>query len=318
MPDTLRSIVTEAFRESERQGAFIGGSAGYALLWGMKRALFSSEAGQGSSPIAHCAAKTDEPVREGVLAGLEPFIDTLVVCTLTALVLLLSGVWCREPDIAFEKVPEAVACSEEGTWTLADATLVASGPEFARARVGGDVFTVVRAGENSDTGNANHRLAGTIVETEPLRVTWEELRTSSAPQVDASGVWLDDQGAALTARSFDRAVPGLGKWLVTFAAWLFAISTMISWSYYAEQGIIFLLGARFVAPFKVLYCSLIVVATIPTLVRTDAELDDLTSLGTGVMLWANIPILVLFGGQAVGRYREYFARLRSTETPPAP
>src|SRR5690606_34884392 len=90
VPDVFRLIVSSAFNPAEASGAFIGGSAGYAFLWGMKRALFSNEAGQGSSPIAHSAAKTPEPVREGVVAGLEPFIDTLVVCTLTALVILTS------------------------------------------------------------------------------------------------------------------------------------------------------------------------------------------------------------------------------------
>src|SRR5690606_32361440 len=82
-----------------------GGTAGYAFLWGMKRALFSSESGQGSAPIAHSAAKTDEPVREGVVAGLEPFIDTIVVCTLTTLVILLSGAWNRAPESTYESMP---------------------------------------------------------------------------------------------------------------------------------------------------------------------------------------------------------------------
>jgi AGCS family alanine or glycine:cation symporter len=68
----------------------------------MQRALFSNEAGQGSAPIAHSAAKTDEPVREGIVAGLEPFIDTLCVCTLTGLVILLSGAWNRGPALAPE------------------------------------------------------------------------------------------------------------------------------------------------------------------------------------------------------------------------
>ena len=72
------------------QGAFLGGSFGCAAMWGIKRALFSSEAGQGSAPIAHAAAKTDEAVREGIVAGLEPFVDTIVVCTVTALVILAS------------------------------------------------------------------------------------------------------------------------------------------------------------------------------------------------------------------------------------
>jgi AGCS family alanine or glycine:cation symporter len=84
-----------------RQGAFLGGTFAYAAMWGVKRALFSSEAGQGSSPIAHSAAKTDEPVREGVVAGLEPFIDTIVVCTLTALVILSSGAYNRDAEASF-------------------------------------------------------------------------------------------------------------------------------------------------------------------------------------------------------------------------
>ena len=74
---------------------------GFALMWGIKRALFSSEAAQGTAPIAHIAAKTDEPVREGVVAGLEPFIDTIVICTLTALVILVTGAHSRGPEAYF-------------------------------------------------------------------------------------------------------------------------------------------------------------------------------------------------------------------------
>src|SRR6056297_1765070 len=63
------------------------------MVWGIKRGLFSNEAGQGSAPIAHGAAKTEEPVREGVVALLEPFIDTILVCTMTGLVIIITGVW---------------------------------------------------------------------------------------------------------------------------------------------------------------------------------------------------------------------------------
>ena len=80
---------------------------------GIERALFSSEAGQGSAPIAHSAVQTKEPVRE-VVAGLEPFIDTLVVCTITALVILSTGAWNRDAEatvatdaITFAADPEA-------------------------------------------------------------------------------------------------------------------------------------------------------------------------------------------------------------------
>ena len=103
----------------------------------MKRALFSSEAGQGSSPIAHSAAKTDEPVREGVVAGLEPFIDTIVVCTLTALVILSSGAWNRSGESSYDTLPtfvEVVAEGEDGgkAWQIDTTVLPArSSPGLA-------------------------------------------------------------------------------------------------------------------------------------------------------------------------------------------
>ena len=98
IPDLIGLIFRSAFSPSEASGAFLGGAAGFAFLWGMKRALFSSESGQGSSPIAHSAARTKEPVSESVVAGLEPFIDTIIVCTLTALVILSTGALTRGGD----------------------------------------------------------------------------------------------------------------------------------------------------------------------------------------------------------------------------
>ncbi|MBU1240691.1 alanine:cation symporter family protein, partial [Myxococcota bacterium] len=80
------------------KGAFTGESAlkgGFiaTMLWGIKRGLFSNEAGQGSAPIAHAAAKTKYPVREGLVSMLEPFIDTVLICTLTALVIIIGGLY---------------------------------------------------------------------------------------------------------------------------------------------------------------------------------------------------------------------------------
>ncbi|MHC4993217.1 MAG: alanine:cation symporter family protein, partial [Planctomycetota bacterium] len=154
----------------------------------------------------------------------------------------------------------------------------------------------------------------------PTFIRWDTLRSETrptfdhqVPNVESGAIYVEYKGATLTARSFDTAIDGLGKWLVTLAAWLFAISTMISWSYYGEQGMVFLAGEKSVLPYKVVYCALIIVACIPQLVRTDAELDALTSLGTGVMLWANIPIMLIFGYQAMRAYHEYMGRLKRGE-----
>ena len=90
---------------------------------------------------------------------------------------------------------------------------------------------------------------------------------------------------------------------------------MISWSYYGEQGIVYLAGEKSVLPYKLVYCLLIVVATLG-FIKTDADLDNLTGVGTAVMLFANIPICWFFGYQAMKAYKDYVARLKSGEMGP--
>lgn len=371
IPAMLALIVRSAFAPAEASCAFLGGTAGYAFLWGMKRALFSNEAGQGSSPIAHSAAKTDEPVREGIVAGLEPFVDTIVVCTLTTLVVLLSGAWDRGPEATFGERPAIVQADAlhlktgrtlEGrvldttptgvkflngnpdfgedaisVWPAADVAAVekltdhwiidtpgvpAKSDEARRInkewKAGDTVFVLIKGDVDSNTGRDLHKLTGTIVEKDnQLRIDWtpykSPTRPEEVPEKDGPvGLYNDFVGAALTGHAFDRVLPGLGMWIVTIASWLFAISTMISWSYYGEQGVVFLFGGKVVLPYRVIYCLLILVSCMG-FIRTDAELDNLTALGTGVMLWANIPIMLVFGAQAMRAYRDYGRRLKSGE-----
>jgi len=313
IPAMMSLIFNGAFSPTEAGGAFIGGTAGYAFLFGMKRALFSNEAGQGSSPIAHSAAKTDEPVREGVVAGLEPFIDTLIICTFTALVILSTGVWNRGPDATYAVLPEVQQVSE-GVWTLETRKPPILGKE--RWNDGDPVYTLVHAHDNPNTANDRHRINGVvhIVDGETL-IEWGTLESPVEPTLVDPGIYANYAGATLTAKAFDSAAPGLGKWLVTIAVWLFAISTMISWSYYGEQGMVYLAGEKSVLPYKIVYCALIVVATMG-LLKTDTELDNLTGIGTGVMLFANIPIMLLFGSQAMRAYHNYVERLRTGQMGP--
>jgi alanine or glycine:cation symporter, AGCS family len=372
VPEMLKLIVVAAFTPTEAAGAFLGGTAGYAFLWGMKRALFSSEAGQGSAPIAHSAAKTDEPVREGVVAGLEPFIDTIVVCTLTTLVILLSGAWNRGAEATYDEMPQLVYADQltilendhertmygkvvEETETqlrflngaprvgepsyrewprdvvqqvttsemhwIPDTSAVPSKTADAR-RISGQwqpnntVFMLVHGALDDNTGRDIHRLHGTVVEVnDSLMIAWRPHEWDQEPTLDSAGIYNNFVGAALTGHAFDRVMPGLGMWLVTIACWLFAISTMISWSYYGEQGVIYLLGEKAVLLYKLGYCMLIIIATLG-FIRTDEQLDEWTALGTGVMLFANIPIMLIFGYQAMRAYHEYIGRLDSGEMDP--
>lgn len=350
VPEMFVLIITEAFSPTSANNAFLGGTAGYALLWGMKRALFSSESGQGSAPIAHSAAKTNEPVREGVVAGLEPFIDTIVVCTLTAMVILTTGTWNREHEIKLDTPIEIVAVDgKANTWTVvteangikgrlpgrtAEAFAI-SGPLNDKSQV----FVLVDAHKNSNTGLTFHRIYGKIrvdnyASNNPagpgtsrphdsVAVEWEEFVTEEGitPTAAVIGdrsreleVFMDYSGATLTGHAFDRAIPGMGKWMVTLVVWLFALSTMISWSYYGEQGVVYLFGSKEIVTltYKVIYCIAIVIAS-AGFITTDAQLDEVTALGTGVMLWANIPIMLIFGGIAMKAYHAYIKRLKSGE-----
>lgn len=314
-------IIDGAFNTISGEGAFIGGTAGYAFLWGMKRALFSSEAGQGSSPIAHAAAKSDEPIRESVVAGLEPFIDTIVVCTLTALVILTTGIWNRGVELPLEDVRVVSAAKADLTeaqqstgmkgYTIAPITV----PAQADFTDGAKLFVVIEGSPNGDAGNARHKLDGTLKKGADgtWTVSFGTLVAAKAPTFTEKGAYFSYGGATLTAKAFDSTISGLGKWLITIAAWLFAISTMISWSYYGEQGIVFLLSDKAVLAYRLIYCGLAVVACVPSLIETDKQLDALTALGTGVMLWVNIPIMLIFGALAMKAYHTYFGRLKRGE-----
>ena len=95
IPATLLLIVTDAFTGA----AAAGGSIGAVIMIGVRRGAFSNEAGIGTESMAHGAAKTAEPIREGVVAMVGPVIDTLLVCTCTALIILLTGVWQTDTGV---------------------------------------------------------------------------------------------------------------------------------------------------------------------------------------------------------------------------
>ena len=309
IPGMFALILTAAFSPTEATGAFIGGTMGYAFLFGMKRALFSNEAGQGTSPMAHSAAKTDEPVREGIVAGLEPFIDTIVVCTITALVILSTGIWNRSAEATLPSSTSLVAAGDSG-WTIPDTPA----PERTNGgwQDGESVYVIVRAHPNPQSGNELHKLDGIIVVPDfgVATITWGTIATDTKPELAGPGIYASYVGATLTAKAFDTVVPGLGKWLVTLAVWLFAISTCISWSYYGEQSAVFLAGDKAVMPYKLIFCSLTIVATMGFM-KTDAQLDNLTGIGTGVMLLVNVPIMWMLGGQAMLAYKDYVNRFKT-------
>ena len=100
VPDALLLIINSAFTETAAVGGFTGAAVWAAIRFGVARGVFSNEAGLGSAPIAHAAARTKNPVQQGMIAMLGTFIDTLIVCTMTALVIVLTGAWSSGETVA--------------------------------------------------------------------------------------------------------------------------------------------------------------------------------------------------------------------------
>jgi AGCS family alanine or glycine:cation symporter len=230
------------------------------------------------------------------------------VCTLTALVILSTGIWNRDAAFELDTLPR-VQAGEQQTWQFSPTPL----PEAENGAwvEGSKLFVVLSAHQNPQAPNSFHALDGTVVAGADgkLMVEWAGFESAERPALRDRRVFETLVGATLTARAFDSVTPGLGKWLVTLASWLFAFSTMISWSYYGEQGMVYLAGERSVLGYKIVYCLLAVVATSGFL-KTDAQLDNLTGIGTGVMLFVNLPILLYLGHQAMLAYRDYVQRLK--------
>lgn len=216
IPHAFSLIFHDAFTGTAAAGGFAGATLAQVIRFGVARGVFSNESGLGSAPIAHGAARTKEPVREGLVAMLGPFIDTIVVCTMTALVIVLTG--------AFE------------------------------------------------TGTT---------------------------------------GADLTAKAFNIGLPGPGGYIVAFGIIFFAFSTAISWSYYGDRCVDYLLGEKMVTPYRVLFCILLPVGAYIKLEVVWLISDIFNAL----MAWPNLIGLVLLSPVIIQSTKEYFSDLSRVYPP---
>ncbi len=187
VPRYLSLILTDAFTGS----AVAGGVVGTTIVTGVRRAAFSNEAGIGTEALAHGAAKTGEPVREGLVAMTGPVIDTMIVCTCTALVILMAGVWQTTPD----------------------------------------------------------------------------------------------NGVTLTAGAFEAAMPGYGAYILTVCVFFFAVTTLLTYSYYGAKCLSFLIGAGYVKLYNAAYVVFVVVASV-------SSVDAVISFADGLFALMAIPTMV--------------------------
>lgn len=264
---SLGSIFTDAFTGSAAVGGFLGAGFAFTFNKGVNRGLFSNEAGQGSAPIAHSAAKAQEPVSEGMVAILEPFIDTIIICTITGLVLLSSGVWNEKIDNRFQQadleIMEGSYLEENeddrvlmGRFYSNDTTLAlfSGSLQVEEGTVITDGVTIIHAesfAENVLVTRGKEKYTGPIPVSEGV-VQFSELSGEEEP-VYFSGSSLI-HSAALTTEAFKRSWMGdWGQYIVSIGLLLFAFSTAISWSYYGGRAVTYLFGTRYVIVYRMIY-----------------------------------------------------------------
>ncbi|MBK6264544.1 amino acid carrier protein [Marivirga sp. S37H4] len=264
---SLIAIFGDIFTGSAATGGFIGANLAFAFNRGVNRGLFSNEAGQGSAPIAHASAKANEPLSEGMVAILEPFIDTIIICTVTGLVLLSSGVWNQKHINQFEYSeiellskqftednPEHVQKiynhlnDEEKLARYSGAIEVENGKitntnefTFIHARSFADSVTIYKNEgllvDELFTGSINIQ-NGNISDDTPLKIIGQSLVHSSP----------------LTALAFNQGYFGdWGQYIVAIGLLLFAFSTAISWSYYGDRAMTYLFGTKSVVYYRIVY-----------------------------------------------------------------
>ena len=213
IPAAIMTVIDSAFNGASAMGGFAGATVWAAIRFGVARGVFSNEAGLGSAPIAHAAAQTNEPVEQGMIAMLGTLIDTLIICTMTGLVIILTGV------------------------------------------------------------------------------------------LD-SGV----SGASLTAMAFGSAIPG-GEWVVTIGAVLFAVTTMIGWSFYGERCVVYLVGTKGILPFRILWVLAIPVGAGLNLGVVWLIADTLNAF----MAIPNLIALLLLSPVVFSASKNYFSKQKAAQ-----
>ena len=204
----FKIILTDAFSGK----AVLGGSLGAVIITGVRRAAFSNEAGIGTAPMAHGAAKTSEPIREGLVAMLGPIIDTILICTMTALAIIITNVW-----------------------------------------------------ENSSA-----------------------------------------DGITLTANAFDKAIPFIGKYLLTICVIFFSMSTMFAFPYYGAKCLGFIFGARYQHIYNYFFIIAIIIGAVSNL----RVIIGFVDISFALMAFPTVISAVLLSPHVRTASKKYFGQLK--------
>ena len=276
---SFTQIFSQVFTGSSAVGGFLGASFALALQKGVARGAFSNEAGQGSSPIAHASSKTEDPVEEGIVSILEPFIDTLVVCTITALVILSSGAWSEKHQNNFDKTSTTFVSgsySEKSVDDINELRYFINNLDSEVKLFTGtlQVSDGVIAKSINDAVTILHKKSiaeGVVVYTNnPISESTDRYDGSliiDKGVVKTNGINLSGKSlvhsAELTAVAFKSGVLGVyGGYIVAIGLLLFAFSTAIAWSYYGDRSAAYVFGEKSVVWYRLVYVGCFFIAAI--------------------------------------------------------
>ena len=305
------SVFTGAFTGSAAVGGFLGATFAFAFNRGVNRGLFSNEAGQGSAPIAHASARCEDPVSEGMVSLLEPFIDTIIICTITGLVILSSGVWTQKYENTFQDADLIYLTGTVSDDNEADRQslyrFLALNETSAVSRYTGEV--TVQDGVATNDGNFTILHSRSIAEdvvyqrngenySGTISVVDGDLSNSDVTLIGKSLV----HSAALTSIAFSQGFFGdSGQYIVSIALVLFAFSTTIAWSYYGDRAIVYLFGPKMVMPYRVVYCLGFFIASF-----TDTTIVwNFAAVSVVVMTLPNLLGIFLLRGEMKGLLKAY-------------
>ena len=335
VPGAFMEIISSAFGWKE----VFGGAAGYGVLAavraGIARGLFSNEAGQGSAPIAHAAAQTKNPVMQGEIAMIGVFIDTIIICTMTALVILtVTGDFEKSPSLMAAKYCDAngiemplnpaeadsrysvgdlfPSAYEDGRADVIAKNGAAAQSYLATCRTEGVKFdglfdwsdetvTAMRAAKKAATGEFSvMSVPQAIVEEEAFFQAALAGAADASVTIKVDHAWeTDANSAAITTRAYGAALP-YGEWIVPIALFFFAFTTIIGWSYYGEQALTYLVGEWATHPFRFAWVLVVFAGAMVT--NTDA-LWLLGDIANASMAFPNLIAICALSGVVIAMHK---------------
>lgn len=307
VPEMLGVILRGAFAPEAAAGGVSGYMIKQAVSMGFRRGVFSNEAGLGTSVAAHASSDAAEPCVHGMWSIFEVFFDTIIMCSVTAFLLLASPCHAVSRQEAFMNVtlqPQYFRLTEqEGLISSGTELLTVGGGEPQRLRtVTGEEFTV-----NISRGDITCSNVMKLTGVQATDISGIPLFSDEAGTVPViSGIILEEvTGVELVSLAFASVFGGAAGKLLSAAVVLFAFSTVIGWSCFGSEAAVFLFGSRAGTPFRVLFTLCIAAGAVVDISAAWGVAD----LFNGLMAAVNLPVVLCLSGTVLRLTRNYSARI---------